>query len=545
MSTVGPEVTSQKYIWIMSILPPKRTAKRPATAAEDSGLDNVKAIKRSKSVRQKFKLDDDVRNRLILREITTGGIVLTCGQGDVGQLGLGEDVLEKTRFAAIPEHKNIVAIAAGGMHNVCLTKEGKVITFGCNDEGALGRKTSVEGSETVPGFVELPGAAIQVTAGDSHSAALLEDGRVFVWGSFRDSHGTMGLLTKDNEHSPIQIPLKTKFVKIASGADHLVLLDHFCVVYTCGCGEQGQLGRVSERSTDRHSRGGMTQLLTPGQVRFKMNKHVEAENIWAGTYSTFIKNRHNNDVYVFGLNNYSQIGLKGTDKQYHPQISQTFSTRKWVEISSGQHHTVALDDEGNVFVLGRKEYGRLGLGSVEDDVQELIPVPGLSGLKCVDVAAGSAQSFAVTETGKLYAWGMGTSGQLGTGEEEDVDVPTLIESKQVKDVKILRVSGGGQHTIVLGLPSSPVNQMNVCAELVGSAKKQKLKVKGPVRIPTKILRITTRKTPCGEGSKTWDRFQMRIHKRVIDLYSPSEIVKKITSISIEPGVEVEVTIAND
>ena len=70
-------------------------------------------------------------------------------------------------------------------------------------------------------------------------------------------------------------------------------------------------------------------------------------------------------------------------------------------------------------------------------------------------------------------------------------------------------------------------------------------MKGPVRMPTRILRITTRKTPCGEGSKTWDRFQMRIHKRVIDLYSPSEIVKQITSISIEPGVEVEVTIANE
>ncbi|MEI4884379.1 30S ribosomal protein S10, partial [Klebsiella pneumoniae] len=73
---------------------------------------------------------------------------------------------------------------------------------------------------------------------------------------------------------------------------------------------------------------------------------------------------------------------------------------------------------------------------------------------------------------------------------------------------------------------------------------QKLRVKGPVRMPTKILRITTRKTPCGEGSKTWDRFQMRIHKRVIDLHSPSEIVKQITSINIEPGVEVEVTIAD-
>ena len=120
-----------------------------------------------------------------MREISTGGIILTCGQGDVGQLGLGEDVLEKTRFTTIPDQTNIVSIAAGGMHNVCLTKGGKVLTFGCNDEGALGRNTSEEGSETVPGFVELPGSVIQITAGDSHSAALLEDGRVFVWGSFR------------------------------------------------------------------------------------------------------------------------------------------------------------------------------------------------------------------------------------------------------------------------------------------------------------------------------------------------------------------------
>ena len=53
---------------------------------------------------------------------------------------------------------------------------------------------------------------------------------------------------------------------------------------------------------------------------------------------------------------------------------------------------------------------------------------------------------------------MGTSGQLGTGEEEDVDVPTIIESKQIKDIKVLRVSGGGQHTIVLALPASATNE---------------------------------------------------------------------------------------
>jgi small subunit ribosomal protein S20e len=46
------------------------------------------------------------------------------------------------------------------------------------------------------------------------------------------------------------------------------------------------------------------------------------------------------------------------------------------------------------------------------------------------------------------------------------------------------------------------------------------------------------------GTNTWDRFELRVHKRVIDLHSPSEVVKQITSITIESGVEVEVTIAD-
>lgn len=84
----------------------------------------------------------------------------------------------------------------------------------------------------------------------------------------------------------------------------------------------------------------------------------------------------------------------------------------------------------------------------------------------------------------------------------------------------------------------------VSADLIRGAKDKHLKVKGPVRLPTKTLHITTRKSPCGEGTNTWDRFEMRIHKRLIDLQSPADVVKQITSISIEPGVEVEVTIAD-
>ncbi|KAG0611830.1 hypothetical protein M758_7G168100, partial [Ceratodon purpureus] len=101
------------------------------------------------------------------------------------------------------------------------------------------------------------------------------------------------------------------------------------------------------------------------------------------------------------------------------------------------------------------------------------------------------------------------------------------------------------HRIRITLSSKNVKNLEkVCADLIKGAKDKKLKVKGPVRMPTKVLHITTRKSPCGEGTNTWDRFELRVHKRVIDLHSPSEVVKQITSITIEPGVEVEVTIAD-
>ena len=86
----------------------------------------------------------------------------------------------------------------------------------------------------------------------------------------------------------------------------------------------------------------------------------------------------------------------------------------------------------------------------------------------------------------------------------------------------------------------------LCADFVRGTKEKNLKIKGQFGYLPR-LKITARKTPCGKDSKTWDHFQMtiiEIMRQVIDLHSPSEIVKQITSISIEPGVEVEVTIAD-
>ncbi|KAK2951579.1 putative 40S ribosomal protein S20 [Blattamonas nauphoetae] len=87
----------------------------------------------------------------------------------------------------------------------------------------------------------------------------------------------------------------------------------------------------------------------------------------------------------------------------------------------------------------------------------------------------------------------------------------------------------------------------VSGELIAKAKTNDSQpaVKGPVRMPTKVLRITTRKTSCGQGSKTWNHFEMRIHKRVIEFTTTIDTVKDLLKITIDPGVDVDVALIQD
>merc|ERR1712216_155542 len=82
----------------------------------------------------------------------------------------------------------------------------------------------------------------------------------------------------------------------------------------------------------------------------------------------------------------------------------------------------------------------------------------------------------------------------------------------------------------------------VSADLVSAAKDQGVKVKGPIRIPTKTIKVTTRQSPCGNGTNTFEHFNMSVFKRLIDLSSENiENARNVTATSLESGVEVEVT----
>jgi small subunit ribosomal protein S20e len=111
-------------------------------------------------------------------------------------------------------------------------------------------------------------------------------------------------------------------------------------------------------------------------------------------------------------------------------------------------------------------------------------------------------------------------------------------SSKNSDLKINTKNSGKVRIILTSKKVSPIER--ICESILKESKIKKFRVRGPIRIPTKKLCFSTRKSPCGEGTNTWDKFEINIHKRVIDIFSDGNALKEITSINIDPGINVEV-----
>jgi small subunit ribosomal protein S10 len=80
----------------------------------------------------------------------------------------------------------------------------------------------------------------------------------------------------------------------------------------------------------------------------------------------------------------------------------------------------------------------------------------------------------------------------------------------------------------------------VCGELRTIAEKTGVKITGPIPLPTKRLRVPVRKSPCGEGTATWDKWEMRIHKRLIDIDAEERVMRRIMRIRVPEEVYVSI-----
>ena len=83
---------------------------------------------------------------------------------------------------------------------------------------------------------------------------------------------------------------------------------------------------------------------------------------------------------------------------------------------------------------------------------------------------------------------------------------------------------------------------NICNSIRELAKKSGVIVSGPIPLPTKKLRVTTRKSPCGNGTATFDRFEMRIHRRLIDLPANDKVLHGIMRLQIPKNVNIKIEV---
>lgn len=255
---------------------------------------------------------------------------------------------------------------------------------------------------------------------------------------------------------PTRIRGLKDITQVACGSNHALALDAYGVVWSWGCGEQGQLGRNVSGP-----RGGDPLAPSPAKVR-------DIKHIGAGDYHSLAVDG-NGHGWGWGLNSFGQAGhakTAGTDQGAivkYPTRIPSFHGKGVVCLAGGAHHSAAVTAEGECLVWGRLDGGQLGIPFSPEQLQNrslirydernkpricLVPtrVPHIGQVS--HVACGTDHTIFVARDGTAYATGFNSQKQLGLGHDDDVDVAQLIQAKALKDRVLTWAGAGGQFSIV-------------------------------------------------------------------------------------------------
>jgi len=90
--------------------------------------------------------------------------------------------------------------------------------------------------------------------------------------------------------------------------------------------------------------------------------------------------------------------------------------------------------------------------------------------------------------------------------------------------------------------TDPEKVDSVCTQIKQISTRTGVAIRGPIPLPTKRLQVPCRKSPDGEGSETWDRGEMRIHNRLIDLDADERALRQLMRIQVPDGVNIEIVL---
>jgi len=289
---------------------------------------------------------------------------------------------------------------------------------------------SIDGGNlvTITGDFDIPHTPtdiVQISAG-SHSLALTRDNQIFAWGN--NFNGRLGDGTLVHRSTPVSVDMTgvlagKNISRVFAANTYSLALSAEGRVYGWGDGENEQLGN----STNTLNNPFPVAVDTTGALAGKTITQISAG------FSQVLALSSDGGLYAWGgIFSPSTPGSLGDGTWSSSNIpvavdmSGVLSNRTITQISAGAWHSLALDDQGNVFAWGGNSLGQLGNGTnIDSNIPIAIDLSNVlaSGETITSIAASRTASFALSNRGNLYAWGDNSSGQLGNVTNTDSNLP--------------------------------------------------------------------------------------------------------------------------
>jgi alpha-tubulin suppressor-like RCC1 family protein len=354
--------------------------------------------------------------------VQPSGQIKCWGDNTFGQLGDGTQFIPFGPVTVLGL-SNAAEVSAGGRHTCALLNDGTVRCWGVNDFAQMGN-----GSILTPPFVfptQVTGitTAISVSAGENHTCAVLSDGTIACWGD--NSSGQLGDGTRNPTLFPVMVSgitgatPATTATDVSAGGSHTCALLADGSVFCWGDNTFGQLGNGSS-FTDHPPSPGFSDI--PIQANLT---GATAISLAAGADHTCAVIT-GGTVRCWGDDTFGQIGQPYTS--IGPGLPLlTFSTFPLpvpnlsiaTGVTGGLDHSCATILGGGVQCWGDGSFGQLGFGGFFTPFNPIlvaVPIFNVLNLSTADqVDAGANHTCAHLSNDVIECWGENNVGQLGSG----------------------------------------------------------------------------------------------------------------------------------
>uniref|UniRef100_A0A7N1A1A8 Uncharacterized protein n=1 Tax=Kalanchoe fedtschenkoi TaxID=63787 RepID=A0A7N1A1A8_KALFE len=365
-----------------------------------------------------------------------------------GLLGGGSDRVEKSNTKAdalLPKPlESTVAlkvqnIACGRRHAMLITKQGEIHSWGEEMGGRLGH--GVEADVSHPKFIDaLSDMCIDVIAcGEYHSCAVSHSGDLYTWG---DGAHNIGLLGHGSEVSH-WIPKKVgglmdsiSVVYISCGSWHTAIVTSSGQLFTFGDGTFGALGHGDRSSTNIPRE--VETLSGLRTLRVACGVWHSAAVVEIVTASSGAENSCSvsNKLFTWGDGDKDQLGHGDRETKLTPVMVYGLDDESIQQVACGYQLTLALTTTGHVYTMGSSVYGQLGNPEAKGKAPTRVR-GNIENSSVEEIACGFYHVVVLTSEAQVYTWGKGADGQLGHGDTNDRNEPTLVtflKDKQVKSI---------------------------------------------------------------------------------------------------------------